>query len=364
MSFNDLLGDIRDGMDGRNKGIPMGFDRLNQHISIRKYTYFLLGGYTGSGKTSLVDDAFVLNPIDWWIRHQRKTDPDFHILYFSMERPRKLKLAKWIARKMFLDNGGHPISLNRVMGWVDHSDNRLSRDEYELFSQYEDYYSRILEKVTFFDGPINPTGIRKIVDGYALENGEIEKVSEFQKIYKPKDPNKITLIIKDTIGLQKGEAIKDKAPLRTKKEIIDKGSEDSQRFRDFYGFTPIDISQFNRDIANPTRIKNGDVEPMLEDFKESGNTQENADIVFSLFDPMRYKVADPSGYDTSKLRDSFGRKKYRSLKILKNSYGSDDIRIGLAFQPEIGLFKEMPKLRDMSEGDYQAILDNTYFLHQ
>lgn len=97
-------------------------------------------------------------------------------------------------------------------------------------------------------------------------------------------------------------------------------------------------------------------------FKETGNTQENADIVFSLFDPFRYKVDDPSGYDLDKLKDADGKKKYRNLKILKNSYGSDDIRIGLAFQPEVGLFKEMKKLKDIKQQDYDAILNDTYFL--
>lgn len=87
-----------------------------------------------------------------------------------------------------------------------------------------------------------------------------------------------------------------------------------------------------------------------------------ADIVLALFDPMRYKVPDPSGYDLDKLRDSEGKKKYRSLKILKNSYGSDDIRIGLAFQPEIGLFKELPKKDIITEKDYENIINNKYFL--
>ena len=97
-------------------------------------------------------------------------------------------------------------------------------------------------------------------------------------------------------------------------------------------------------------------------FKETGSTQENADIVLSLFDPMRYKVPDPSGYDLDRLKDDNGTKKYRSLKILKNSYGSDDIRIGMALHPAIGLFKEMPKLKDITSSEYDAILDNSFFL--
>lgn len=97
-------------------------------------------------------------------------------------------------------------------------------------------------------------------------------------------------------------------------------------------------------------------------FKDTGATQENADVVLSLFDPFRYKVDDPSGYILEKLRDSEGRKKYRSLKILKNSYGRDDVRIGLAFQPIVGTFKEMPRRIEMTDELYSSILDDTFFL--
>lgn len=96
-------------------------------------------------------------------------------------------------------------------------------------------------------------------------------------------------------------------------------------------------------------------------FKNTGDILENADIVLSLFDPFRYKVPDPSGYDLSKLRDDHG-KRYRNLKILKNSYGLDDVRIGFAFQAELGLFKEMPKLANMTDPIYDSILNNKYFL--
>ncbi len=110
------------------------------------------------------------------------------------------------------------------------------------------------------------------------------------------------------------------------------------------------------------RIKNGDVEPQLEDFADSSSTQNDADVVLALFDPMRYKVADPSGYDLDKLRDSYGAKYFRSLRLIKNSYGEDDIRIGLAFLGQIGMFKELPKKMNIKDSDYEAVVNKSYFL--
>ena len=101
----------------------------------------------------------------------------------------------------------------------------------------------------------------------------------------------------------------------------------------------------------------------MEDFKESSQTQEDADVAIALFDPMRYKVNDTSGYELGKLRDQFGAKYFRSLRLLKNSYGEDDLRIGLGFLGQVGLFKELPKQRDMTDDIYASVLDKTFFVN-
>jgi replicative DNA helicase len=150
----------------------------------------------------------------------------------------------------------------------------------------------------------------------------------------------------------------------TKKEAIDKMSDELRYARDFFGYTPVAVSQFNRSISNIQRIKNGDVEPQLEDFAESSSTQNDADVVLALFDPMRYKVNDPSGYELNKLLDAYGAKYFRSLRLIKNSYGEDDVRIGLGFMGQIGMFKELPKKKDMTDADYESVTNKTFFLNK
>ena len=81
----------------------------------------------------------------------------------------------------------------------------------------------------------------------------------------------------------------------------------------------------------------------------------------ALFDPMRYKVDDPSGYDLDRLKDEYGAKYYRSVRLIKNSYGEDDIRIGLGFLGQVGLFKELPRRKDMTESDYIDVTNKTFF---
>ena len=200
-------------------------------------------------------------------------------------------------------------------------------------------------------------GIAKELKAHALKNGRIEQVDEFNKRYFPNNENEITIVIIDHIGLLR--LTKDQP---TKKQAIDKMSDELRYARDFFGYTPVVVSQFNRDISNIVRLKNGDVEPQLEDFADSSSTQNDADVVLALFDPLRYKVPDPSGYNLEKLKDGFGAKYFRSLRLIKNSYGSDDVRIGLAFLGEIGMFRELPRKDKITDADYERVMNKTFFL--
>ena len=89
-----------------------------------------------------------------------------------------------------------------------------------------------------------------------------------------------------------------------------------------------------------------------------------ADVILALFDPMRYNVDDVSGYNLTKLKDEQGNKYFRSLRLIKNSYGADDLRIGLGFMGEIGAFKELPRKIDMTDEIYESVINKTFFLEK
>lgn len=354
MSFEQLAKEVQYGLDGRNNGVPMGFNRLNHYIGIRKSIYFLLGGLTGSGKTSYLDNGFVLNPIDWYLSDENKTDIKLKIIYRSMERSRKYKLAKWVVRKIFIETG-NIIPIGKLLGWQGYD--RLTKDEHDLFLSYKDYIDRVCEIVTIIDGPENPIGIAKQLKDHAMEHGHIEEIDKYNKVYIPDNENEITIVALDTLNL-----LKLTTQYNSKKAAIDKMSDELRFTRDFYGYTPAAVMQFNREISNPFRIKNGDVEPQLEDFKESGQPQDDADVVIALFDPMRYKVADVSGYDLGKLKDDYGGKYFRSLRLIKNTYGEDDVRIGLGFMGQTGMFKELPRRAVITDNDYESVCNKSFFL--
>ena len=177
MGFQLLKEEVDKGLVGNNGGIPMGFDRLNRYVGIRKSMYYLIGGLTGSGKTSFIDDAFVLNPVDWALSKEgQKSGIKVKVWYRSMERSQTYKLAKWTCRKIFIDQGVI-IPVNKLLGWT----SKMTKDEHDLFLQYEDYMNKLESIVTIIDGPENPVGIAKELKDYALSRGEIIQVDKYNK---------------------------------------------------------------------------------------------------------------------------------------------------------------------------------------
>jgi hypothetical protein len=352
--FDTLQSEVAKGLRGDNYGLPLGFDKLNKHIGIRKRLYFLVGGTTGCGKTTFVDDAFVLNPIDYVRSEKGKGSPKLRIIYRSMERSRVYKLAKWTSRKIFLDTG-IVIPVSKLLTW--NKENKLTKDEHDLFLNCKDYLDEIEEYVTIIDGPDNPISIALQIKKHASEHGREEQIDKYNKVYIPNNDNEITIVVLDTMNLLQLTRLQ-----ATKKTAIDKMSDELRYARDFYGYTIAAVTQFNRDIANSTRMKSADVEPILEDFKESGQTQDDADAVITLFDPVRYRVRDVSGYKLKELEDKNGHSRFRSLRLLKNTYGMDNLRLGLAFRGDVGIFKELPHKNYMTDDIYSRVATGEYFL--
>jgi hypothetical protein len=351
--FGDLMGEINNGLSGKNQGLSMGFHRLNRYVGIRKRIYTFVFGPTGSGKSAFVHSAFILNPFEDYIRGGRKGK--FKVILFSQERSKIYIFAKWLSRKIFVDNG-ILIQVPKMLGWWDE---KLSLEEQNLVKLYEDYFNELMEVVDVVQGAQNPTGIYKYIKNYAEkpENGIVEKVSEFHNVYIPNHPNEIVIPIIDTFGntkLEKG--------MLTKKDAVDKDSEYFQWFRDFLGYSPVGISQITRGLNNPLYSKLDSFEPTIDDSKESGRPAEDADLVLSVFDPNRYSTDDPSYRVENFLDRESGANYFRKIKVLKNTYGEDSIGCGMAFQGATGIFKELPRASLMENFDYTKLFSGEYFL--
>jgi len=340
--FKELLEeDIEKGIRGENKGIPTGFKTIDANINgIQKSIYTLVGGFAGSGKTSYVDLAYVLNPYNFWMENKETTKIKIHWIYNSMERNTKYKLAKWTCLRLF-QTDKIIMDVPTMLGWSGKKYEVTEHIKQQIFKAGR-YFDEMFSSgvITLVDGPQNPTGIFKRATEFALKNGKVIQVNEFTKRYIPNDENLYVIIVNDHIGRLTSEV--NGGVRLLEKSLIDKHSEMMTSIRDRYGFIIVDISQFNRSLGNIERMKTKAVSPEPDDFKSSGDPYENCDVCIGLFNPYKLKIKDFLGYNIDKMVSSKGENRFRSVSIIKNTYGADDIIVGLNFLGENGNFREMP----------------------
>lgn len=359
--FENLNKAIQEGIEGKNEGLATGFERLDSYISIKKKILLSVIGSPGSGKSALTNYAFLLNPFEYNLKHQKV---DLKIILFSMERSIIFSQAKWLCGKIFEEHGIE-IDLGLLLGW--YKNKKLAPKQLKYVEFYEDYFDQLEKVLDIYEGQRSPNDIFRIVKEYSEKNGKEVPVTEFKKKYVPNNPNEHVIVIVDHIGLTK--------PIKeypTKKQAIDRLVEHLQYFRDHLGYTCVAVSQVNRDLSNPLYKKLDSFEPHLDNIKETGNLGEASDICISLFDPIRYGTSDKNYGDVEIFRSPYnGNKYFRNLSILKNSYGIDGVSIGTVFMGQTGLFRELIKsseFRNMSEDSQKAYLEkiftNEYFLKQ
>src|ERR1035437_9663144 len=265
---------------GRAEGggnIPINLDRVGDYIEIGKHTMVLIGGEPTAGKTTLAQTTFMIDPIEWYLKH-KPVGMKLTVISFLMERRMAAYTSRWIARKIFEDRGIN-IHPKRILGKKEGQ--RLTDEEYEIVQEYYQVLDRWEEDdlLVSFQGTHNPTGISRYIEAFARKHGTIidKEKSEKKAIkdmtqedmdgilkkreYIPHHPNHIVLIIGDNASVLDGE--KD----LNQKGLVDKFNKTMADARDTYGFSPVVVQHLNRSISDTTRKKMvGDLIPKLSDF--------------------------------------------------------------------------------------------------
>ena len=384
----EVLFPVREALDGQPIQIPFGLDRVNDIISLKKSIYTIVMGNTGSGKTSLVDDCWVLKPYDLWRTNKDNVDVTFRALYRSMERNRSLKLTKWACWKLYKEHG-LLLDAETLLGYKKGC--RINEDTWEQVVACRDWADEMLDYVDIRDGRSTPDQHNAWVIQHALRqgtlfiadnvgvynalthqqyidkfteqkvtvlrngetelyaeylfNGETRRIKQGERQYYQRNEKEITVIVSDHVGKWASQT-----NATTPKAKIDLASSYASDHRDVFGYSPVDVIQLNRAVGDIQRIKhaNGDLAPALDDAKDSGGPNENADLVISLFNPFRFNSYNDQGmYKGYNIRDrmvnAYGHNRYRLLSILKNSYGIDDVEFGLKFLGEVSTFSTLPR---------------------
>ena len=325
---------IERGKKGLNTGIPFqGFESLSNHIkNIQQGRYDLVAAGTSTGKTAFVNSTYVFGAIDFLEKH-----PDyihnFEVIYYSLEMTPEDQIAKHIAKLIWEDHGilTDIDEINSV------GNNEIRPEVDEKIDLYKDQMEAIQDKYIYFKTQLSPKSLFRDLIKYAEKRGKVIRDTEGNiKDYIPNDPSLITLVVVDHIGLINYKDYSDK------KEAIDIASRHLVFFRNMFNFSPLVVSQINRNSEDMGRRDNDNWHPMLGDVKDSGNTQEDADTVIAIASPFYYKISTCLGYDITKYKD-----RYRMIKLLKNRNGKRNLLASFLFIGEYGGYYQLPSAEEL-----------------
>lgn len=339
---------IDEGRKGEAIWIPLSLPRLGQHIQLAPKRYYLLGGASGTGKTALAHQMFILSPYAWYRKNAiltQETDVKLKIVVRNMERPTPVLIGKWACLYLWIKYK-ILMEVNTLLGYGQQKAH-VTDEVYEKVVEALDYFEEMLDVVQIIPGGENPTGIWNQLKRVANEDGKTVNVTKYVKRYVPNNSNQITLVILDHIGRISTERGFDE------RTTLKKMSEYLSIVRDLYGFSPVVINQFNRGLQETSR--RGFIEPEERDFKGASNMYEDTDFAMALFNPMKYGKREHGGYQNHKLISKFGINRFRALHVLKNSYGMDDFQVGLRFVGEVGQFDELAKPENLGDREYHAL---------
>jgi len=352
-SFAHFIKEVQKGINGGQLWLPLRQGKLGSNIMFGKNMYYLFGGLPGSGKTAIVDTMFVLEPYRWWLKHRDKTNIKPFWIYRSMERSKSLKIAKWTAYLMLVDHG-ILIDVPTIMGWPNKL-RSLSEKEIKIIKDYEPFFEEMEKHIIIIDGSAHPTKIKHFASEFAMSKGKLIQVDDYNKKYLQHDTDEIFIHVTDHVGKITTE--KDGNGKLNDKQILDLHSQYMGELRDKFGYAVIDISQLNREIEGTYRGVNTDLDIQPKDFKGSADLYENADVVIGLMNPYKLQCFTYGGYEIKEFVNDKGYNRFRGLKVIKNSYGIDDFRIGYQFFGENGMMVELPNSEEIN---YKQLKEGKY----
>jgi len=335
---------INEGLEGKFQGLANGFKDLNKYtFGVQRGTYYLIGGSSGTYKTTL---------LDYIVRNAMKSASDNNIecnvFYYSFEIDKLTKMCNWVSSFVYQLHGV-VIPPEKIKGLGDY---RLTPQEVAVIEPIITMVEEMADKIHFRFESTNPTGIFNELWKFASLHGEIQyeeykdhEGNPKQRIcgYKPNNPYAYNIVALDHLYLLKKER-----GFQTK-EVMDKMSEYFVILRNIFGFTPIILQQFNQGMSNIDRqkFKGVDLSPSQGDFRDTTSPYADADIVMGLMCPYKLDMDTSLGYDLSKLKD-----KMLMLKIIKNRLSRDGIAKGLYVKPESGKFFELPQPDSLEINNY------------
>jgi replicative DNA helicase len=341
MIAESLLHQIEVGRNGQQWGYSMGLPKLEEIIDgVSRGVYTLVFSPTGSGKSSLALYSYVYRPL-----MEHLEDGNFKITYFSLEMSAEMIYAKILSMYIF-ETYGIELSTKELLSKK--RNYQLSSEYYKMVQDCLPWLQKVEKVLTIYDKALSAGSLYTILMDRLEEDGTFEETSG-RKIYHPKNEKLIHLVVIDHLSLVR------RSNGRTLKEEMDLISSYLVTLRNMCKISPLVIMQANRNSTSMDRRKEGLNNLRIDDTKDTGAPAQDSEIIISIFNPHREKLASYRGYDIKQLGPNF-----RSITVLKNRYGEADVEVGCAFYGAVSIFTELPKPEDIF--DYEKYKSSEWLL--
>jgi replicative DNA helicase len=300
-----LLEEIDKGKKGLNFGLPTGIPKLDSlTFGIQKATYYLIGGDSSAGKSSLANQMGLFEPYDYILNNPDKGKVKF--IYFSFEMQAKRQFLRGLSR--------HLYKKDKTIYSTEYLLSRKKSIDDKAYQKVIDnlpYFAELEKHISFYETSLTPKKVKEIlIKNMNLYGTFIEK--DGQQTYQLKEEWKDLqiIVIYDHASLTQSEENNDT------KAKIDKISKIFVDFRNLCNLSIIMLQQFNRGIKSMERKKYDSQEPTSDDFSSSANTFQDADVVIGIAYPMTYGIDTYKGYMINPMIGGFGNR-FRGLSLLK-----------------------------------------------
>lgn len=340
------------GQLGVNKGLALGPGLENISRAINGLQRGMIYGIAAApkvGKSTLCDSGFVAGP--WMDAIKKGIEIEF--VYFSYEIDRISKEFDFAAFFLCYDHQILNITLpegvkirgesiiqlsgDYLLGKLqdDNGDTVKVNEEIQpllievyrtrikaLFGEY-DTTGKLIQKgcIVFIEDKDNPTGVRNNLFTYAEKHGTFTSINYKDKKtnkvrkriigYNVTNPERYVVIITDhlrKLKVERGFQLK---------QTIDKMIEYQVELRNWCNYTFVDIIHLNRDMADSHRMRMmGDLlYPNSDDIKDTGNLSEEANHIFTMFNPNddKYNLRKHFG---AKIKDAKGNQLYPNMRTI------------------------------------------------
>lgn len=324
---------IEKGRDGFNVGLPIGLPKMEIYMDgLLPDVSYLVAAQSGVGKTTFTLYSFIYKPLMAYLEGKAQIRDPYWIM-FNLEMTQEQIYAKLISMYIY-DKFGIEITFKELFSRGE--DTRLSDEHFEIVKSCEEFLDILDKRIIFHDDSLNAEKYQNTV----LK--DLEKFGTFTSngTFMPKNENQIICVIIDHMSLIRSK------PGKSKKDEMDELSSNSVRLRNKYHISPVHVMQFNRNANNSERLRQGQQEPDVSDFKDSGAMYEDSQVVIALHSPVKFKQSSYRGYNIKKLGHNF-----MSCILLKSRFGISDVIDGLGYYGGCGIFKELPKSEDIIDYD-------------